>query len=213
MNIHVVVAYDHPIFITGLHAVLAHTEHIRITGTYPDIALFEQRAGEQPADVLLADVPAGRWQTLHSLSRLSAAVPGLHVLVTGNAGSMLSVHAALQNGAHGYLAHNADGCTIIQAIETVYKGRIFLTEEHRSRLEQYRYQLDTRRISQSVLTAREADVLRLVIAGYSSSEIAARLFLGVRTVENYRLNLCVKLEAKNTAVLVRKAIESELLEE
>jgi DNA-binding CsgD family transcriptional regulator len=60
---------------------------------------------------------------------------------------------------------------------------------------------------QSSLTAKEKEVLRLTVNGYTTQEISEQLFLGVRTIEYYRSNLLLKLEVKNMAALIRKAME------
>ena len=66
--------------------------------------------------------------------------------------------------------------------------------------------------SQPVLSRREKDVLTLIMEEYTSQEIADKLFLSLRTVENYRINLLQKLHVKNTAGLVKVVIQMGLLE-
>jgi DNA-binding NarL/FixJ family response regulator len=61
------------------------------------------------------------------------------------------------------------------------------------------------------LTHRETDLLRLITEGYTNQEIAEKLFLGSETVKSYRKNLLFKLNAKNTAALVKIALEEKLV--
>ena len=110
----------------------------------------------------------------------------------------------LDNGAKGYLLKNSKPEEIIEGIETVNVGEQFLCHE---------IDLLMRKQTERLifLTPRETDLLRLIVKGYTNHEIATELFLGIETINSYRKNLLFKLGARNTAVLVKMAIEQMLI--
>jgi DNA-binding NarL/FixJ family response regulator len=110
----------------------------------------------------------------------------------------------LDNGAKGYLLKNALNEEIIEGVKTVYQDREFLCNEIDLFLKRQSY-------NQVFLTPRETTLLRLIAEGFTNREIADKLFLGIETINTYRKNLLFKLNARNTAVLIRIAIEQKLI--
>jgi DNA-binding NarL/FixJ family response regulator len=111
---------------------------------------------------------------------------------------------ALENGASGYILKNAMTEEIIEGIRVVASGKQFLCEEVNLLV---RHQEG----HQVRLSRREQELLRLIVEGHSNSEIAERMFLGYETIKSYRKNLVLKLNAHNTAGLVKIAIEHKLV--
>jgi DNA-binding NarL/FixJ family response regulator len=93
---------------------------------------------------------------------------------------------------------------IIKGVETVMDGKIFLCHEVDMLMKK---EAD----SHVFLTRRETDLLRLITQGFTNQEIAEKLFLGSETIKSYRKNLLFKLNAKNTAALVKMALEEKLV--
>ena len=109
------------------------------------------------------------------------------------------VQKMMDNGASGYVLKNATQEELITAIETVIKGKTYLSIEA----------TDTLRKDNGapiVLTRREKEVLELIADGMTNAEIAEKLFISVTTVDTHRKNLLAKMEAKNTASLVKIAV-------
>ena len=104
----------------------------------------------------------------------------------------------------GYVLKNAMAEEILEGIETVAKGKKFLCEE-------VDLLLQKQKGSAIVLTKKEHTLLRLIAEGYTNVEIADKMFHGVETVNSYRKNLLFKMQARNTAVLVKMAHDQKLL--
>jgi DNA-binding NarL/FixJ family response regulator len=207
MNTRIAIADDHPMVINGVRDMLADFPNIQITGAYLDIAmLFDGLRAEQP-DVLLLDIQMPGKTGDEALPGILKLYPGLRILILTNFDNTIYVNNLLSNGAYGYLLKNTDQRTLLEAIETVNRGEQFLKPEMKDRLEAYRSRSKRTTSSRFALTPREKEILKLIISGNSNHEIAEILSLSLRTVENYRLNLSLKLEVKNTAGLVRKGIE------
>ena len=110
----------------------------------------------------------------------------------------------LDNGASGYILKNALPEEVVEGIETVLKGETFLCHEIDLLMKKKSDEL-------IFLTPRETDLLKLICDGYTNPEIAEKLFLGIETINSYRKNLLFKLNARNTAVLVKIALEQKLI--
>ncbi|WP_373825696.1 LuxR C-terminal-related transcriptional regulator, partial [Bacteroides heparinolyticus] len=119
-------------------------------------------------------------------------------------GEYALVNQMLANGANGYLLKNAMPEEILLSIEMAMDGKQFLSEE-------IDILMRKRAINCIWLTPREKELLKLIMQGNTNHEIADKMCLGVETVNSYRKNLLLKLGAKNTAVLVRMAIEEKLV--
>jgi len=110
----------------------------------------------------------------------------------------------LANGASGYLIKNAMADEVLAGIKAVANGETFLCHEIDL--------LMKRPSSKNIwLSHRERELLRLICEGLTNGEIAEQIFLSPETIKGYRKNLLLKLGAKNTAVLVKMAIEQKLI--
>jgi DNA-binding NarL/FixJ family response regulator len=110
----------------------------------------------------------------------------------------------LENGAAGYSLKNVMCEELMEGIVTVASGETFICHE-------LDLQLKKKDNQPLWLTPRERELLKLIVEGYTNPEIAQKLFLSPETIKGYRKNLLFKLGAKNTAVLVKIALEQKLI--
>jgi len=205
--IKIAVADDHPLVINGLNDMLEAIPDLTICATYLNgKALLEGLKENQP-DVLLLDIQMPGMSGDEIAAILKKEYPHIKTLTLTNFDNTLYVNNMLKNGVLGYLLKNTDQSTLIEAIHCVAKGEIYLDTKMKEKMEEFKKQTFRSTSSKQALTPREKEILKLVAKGLSNSEIAANLFLSLRTIENYRLNLYLKLEVKNTAGLIKKAIE------
>lgn len=206
MNINIAIADDHPMIIGGLQNMLSVYPHIRLAGSYPNGAeLLEGLQRIQP-EVLLLDIqlPDKTGDLLAPL--ILKKYPDIRILALTNLNSTLYVHNMLRMGVLGYVLKNSDPGMVIKAIETVYKGETFVDPSIREQLEQFTVRMKREAALKPTLTLREKEILRLTVNGDTIQEISEKLFIGLRTVEYYRSNLFLKLDVKNMAGLIRKAL-------
>ncbi len=195
---------DHRMFVEGLEKIITGSELARIIGkAHSARECWNMLAWEQ-ADVLLLDVhlPDGNGVDLCPL--IKQKYPALKILALTSFAEYAVVSRMLENGAMGYVLKNAMPEEIIQGIETVAGGEKFLCHEVDLLLKK---QADRA----VILTRKERELLRLISEGYISSEIAEKMNLGIDSINNYRKNLLLKLDARNTAVLVKIAMEQKLI--
>ncbi len=119
----------------------------------------------------------------------------------------------LQNGAQGYVLKNAGQDEVIEAIKTVYQGNKYLDDTVNEIVLNSVLKSETEKTTTPfpTLSRREKDVLRLILEECTTQEIADKLFISFGTVETHRRNMLIKTGARNTAGLVRTAIEYNLL--
>lgn len=211
MSIRVAITDDHPVVTNGLSKILSEFSSIAVVGAYANGKDLLDNISESQPDVLLLDMHLPDLEGPELAKRLLKIYPQLSILVLTSVDVLVQVKKMLQIGCKGYLLKDSDDVTIVAAIETVYKGGQFLSPVLQQRIMEDMFKGGTRK-NQTTLTQREKEVLQLISDEFTSQEIAAKLFISPHTVENHRISLMGKLNAKNTAGLVRKAIEFGLIE-
>jgi DNA-binding NarL/FixJ family response regulator len=113
----------------------------------------------------------------------------------------------LKLGAKGYILKSAHPQYLMDCIKGIDNGLTIIDNTLEERYKEYLHNIKRETYLHPKLTEREKEILQLITDGLSSKQIADRLFISIRTVEFYRLNILLKLDANNTAVLVKKAIK------
>jgi DNA-binding NarL/FixJ family response regulator len=114
------------------------------------------------------------------------------------------IQKMMDNNASGYVLKNATKEELLEAISVVSKGKTYLSFEVAKTLK-------TNPAENIILTRRETEVLKLIADGLTNSEIAKKLFISSTTVDTHRKNLLAKFDVKNTALLIRMAVQMELI--
>jgi len=204
---------DHPLVVKGLQNVLSAYPHLVVSHTYATgEELLAGLRREQP-DVLLLDINLPDKTGNELIRVISKKYPGIRVLALTSIDSSFHVKDMMQHGCMGYLLKNADAEMLVQAIERVYAGEEFLEPELKDRL--LRSMLKIKKQAEHIrptLTRREKEILQLIAGEYTSQEIAQKLSLSQRTVDNHRFSLLQKLHAKNSIGLVKSALQLGLIE-
>jgi len=206
MNIRIAIADDHPMIIGGLKNMLSVYPHITLAGAYVNGADLLKGLEKMEPEVLLLDI-----QLPDKTGDLLAPVilkrhPGVRILALTNLNSALYVHNMLRMGVLGYVLKNTDPEIVIRAVETVYEGREFIDPALMDSLDQFKQRMKREAALKPTLTLREKEILRMTVNGDTIQEISEKLFIGLRTVEYLRSNLFLKLDVKNMAGLIRKAL-------
>ncbi|HWM07119.1 MAG TPA: response regulator transcription factor [Actinophytocola sp.] len=206
---------DHPMWRDGVARDLAERGfEVRATAGDADAAV--RIAGTVRPDVVLMDLNLGNVSGVEAIRRITGALPQTRVLVLSASGEHADVLEAVKAGASGYLVKSASVTELVDAVEQTAAGDAVFTPglaglvlgEYRRIAAESRAGSDEPR-----LTARETEVLRLVAKGLSARQIAARLTLSHRTVENHAQSTLRKLHLHNRVELARYAIEHGLDEE
>ncbi len=206
MNINIAIADDHPMIIGGLQNMISVYPQITLVGTYCNGATLLEGLQQVQPDVLLLDI-----QLPDKTGDLLAPIilkkyPEIRILALTNLNSALYVHNMLRMGVLGYVLKNTDPGMVIKAIEAVYRKEQFIDPALKENLEQFTVRMKREAALKPALTLREKEILRLTVNGDTIQEISEKLFIGLRTVEYYRSNLFLKLDVKNMAGLIKKAL-------
>lgn len=199
-------ADDHLIVIKGLQNILNSVPDIEIVGTYQDgQALLEGLENRTP-DVLLLDIQMPGKTGLELSAIIQKKYPQIKIIALTNVDIPVQVKKMLQQGTLGYLLKDSSPDTIVEAIRTVYLGEPFIQESIAKKLVNNLMGSEKKQ-----LTKREKEILKMITEELTNQQIADKLFLSLRTVENHRNNLLQKLDVKNTAGLVKVAIQEGLV--
>ena len=195
---------DHRVLVDGLKRIINESGVARVIGTATTIRECKRMLAADRANVMLLDIQLPDGNGLDLCTHVHAFWPEVRILALSSYSEYATVSAMLDNGADGYLLKNAKAEELLQAIRTVADGKKFISVEV-TRLMKKQEETGFK------LTRNERELLRLVCEGYTSAEIAKEMYFSVETVNGYRKNLLYKLNARNTASLVKIAVEEKLV--
>ena len=210
-TIRILLVDDHPVVRKGISACLSRHERIEVVAEAVDGQEGVGKAKELTPDVVLMDIDMPRMNGLTAAEVLRKECPQIKVIILSMYSQPDVVLRILQSGARGYVLKSAPPEELVKAIETVHGGKTFFSPEiARTALNQYvRGGGEAPHASQ--ISNREREVLIAIAEGFSNKEIAARLAVGVRTVETHRERIMRKLNIHSVAGLTRFAIQSGLI--
>lgn len=211
MPITLAIADDHPIVANGIRTILRGLPHMEVTDTYTSGHALLKGIQTRRPDVLLLDMQLPDINGPELATSILKLFPQQRILVLSSTDILLQVKKMLKLGCMGYLLKDADDTTIIKAIETVQDGGQYLSPILHQQLIDDLFRNKKAEKKNTMLTRREKEVLQLIIDEHTNQEIADKLFISLHTVENHRISLLHKLEVKNTAGLVKVALQSGLV--
>jgi DNA-binding NarL/FixJ family response regulator len=205
--ISVYIVDDHKLIIEGIISFLQKEKNIKVAGYATTAMACIDFFKSNTADVILMDINLPDMSGLDLCKLIKTNYAGINVIAlsTLNQGSYIT--QIIENGASGYLLKNADKEEILAAISTVQSGKTFFSFEAGKI-----YKATTeKKTGLPVLSKREKEILKLIAEGLTNLEISKQLFISIDTVDTHRKNLYAKLNVKNTALLIRYAIEHNYL--
>jgi len=210
MSIRVAITDDHPMIAKGLQAMLSGHDGIEVCGIYSDGDALLHGLKSVPADVLLLDIQLPGRNGDELAPELLQLYPGLKILILTNFESGMYAARMLWIGVHGYLLKSSGEEKLMQAIITVYNGGKFVEPELERKMDESGLRSKQMLAEKIRLTLREKEILQLIVNGLTDKEISRTLYLGTNTARHYRRSLLMKMEAKNTAELISKALKTGL---
>jgi DNA-binding NarL/FixJ family response regulator len=207
VSIRVMIVDDHPIWRRGVERDLTERGY-EIVATAGDAPSSVRIATAVRPDIVLMDLQLGEGSGVDATKQILQALPETRVLVLSASAEHGDVLDAVKNGASGYLVKSASAEDLDDAVRRTADGdAVFSAGLAGLLLGEYRRLNDEPEPDAPKLTARETEVLRLVARGLTARQIASRLVLSHRTVENHVQNTLRKLQLHNRVELVRYAIE------
>jgi two-component system, NarL family, response regulator NreC len=213
MTLSIVLADDHPVVRRGMQTLLEAEPDFAVVAETGDGLETVRLVERLQPDVLILDLMMPGLSGLEALRITRQRSPRTRVVVLSMHSDNAFVAEALKNGATGYVLKGSDEENLVRAVREAVAGRRFLSPPVTERtIDAYIEQVRAAQFDpHETLTAREREVLQLAAEGKTGAEIAARLHISQRTVENHRANLMRKLGLKNQSELVRYALRRGLI--
>ena len=210
-TIRVLIVDDHAVVRTGLRKVLEGEDGIEVVGEAGDArnAVFKTR--ETKPDVILMDVVMPGKTGIEAIPDVLHDAPEAKILILSMQDDPRYVREAFDAGASGYVLKEAVDTDVVAAIRDVAAGGRYVHPALGARMLAADAE-ERKRAEQDPLSERERDVLRLLALGHTNQEIAAQLYISVRTAETHRAHIMQKLRISTRAELVRYALTQGLLE-
>lgn len=209
----ILVVDDHPIVREGIAARVAHHSDLVVCGEADSEATAMKQVEELRPDLVIVDLRLRSGDGIDLIKRIRKRLPHVGILVHSMHDESLFAERTLAAGANGYLNKQAAQNSLITAIRTVLKGKIYLSAVLTERLLKGRFTAGASREPASAveqLSDRELEVYSRIGRGLSTRAIAAELHLSVHTIETYRERLRRKLGVESGTELTRLAIQWSL---
>jgi len=212
----ILIADDHALVRDGLRHILRKAEGFDIVGEAADHAGVLSIVTQVHADVLLLDLSMPGGNGLDLIREVRARRPALRVLVlTMHAERQYAVRA-FKAGASGYLTKESASAELVNAIQRVAGGNVYLSlamAENMAQALSLPRPSGEDSVLQDTLSDRELEVYRRIVAGEALSEIALALSVSPKTVSTYKARVLDKMQVTNDAALIRYAIKHRLFDE
>jgi len=201
MMIQVFIIDDHKMVIEGMQLLLQHENDIKVIGTALSGEEGLEAVANTDVDVILLDINMPGINGIDTCKELLKIKPQLKIIAISMHKESSLIKLMLSSGAKGYVLKNAGQDEVIEAIKTVHDIVVNSVASNSNN------KLNSPFPS---LSRREKEVLKLILDEHTTQEIAEKLFISFGTVETHRRNMLIKTGVRNTAGLVRTALEYEL---
>ena len=211
MTIKVFLGEDHAVMREGLRLILETHSDMKVVGegkTGPEVV--EQVVRLVP-DVVVMDIVMPKFDGIEATRRITLGCPSTKVLMLSIRSEREYVSRAIKAGALGYLLKESAGQEVVDAIRAVHAGHRYLSKSiAQTVIEDYAKPRQSSSPCLRDLSYRERQILKQVVEGHTSAEIAETLRLSQKTIETYRSRLMQKLNIRDIPSLVKFAIKEGL---
>lgn len=215
MPIRILIADDHPVVIEGVKLMLKGQNDIQLVYEANNGHKVIEFTEDNSVDVYLLDIEMPEMNGVKTTEALIAKNPETKIIAFSSYNDITHLQIMLKAGVKGFLLKNCSQSECIEAIQKVYQGYSYYSDELTDLMiaivQGKKTQKDDKGKFIATLSRREKEILKLIVDESTTSEIAEKLFISIGTVETHRRNMLNKLDVKNTAGLVRMAIQYNLI--
>lgn len=208
---------DHPLFREGLKTIIAGDPNFEVVGEAGNGREAMQMTGEKKPDLVLLDIALPDQTGIDMTGEIKRISPKTMVMIVSMHSKVDYIVKAFQAGATGYVVKDSAAERLLQGIDAVLKGEYFLDSSVSHKVVQrlMEFPKEEAKITDrgyDALTSREQEVMVLLAEGRSAREIAEKLFVSPRTVENHRTSIMRKLDLHSNHELIRYAAKLGLID-
>jgi DNA-binding NarL/FixJ family response regulator len=212
MPIKILIADDHQLFRKGLVNLLSDSPEIEIVAHAENGKDAVEKAIIYNPDIVIMDIGMPVLSGIDATALLKSKMPDIKVIALSMHSDKHYIKSMLEAGAKGYLFKNCTYPQLIEAIETVYAGKKYLSDKITEVLiNDYLDERDSEEESLEDLSERELDVLKLFAEGKTTRDISKELFVSVKTVGTHKQNILKKLKLKTTVDIVKYALKKGII--
>jgi len=204
MEIRLFIVDDHYMVIEGIRSLLQKEKNIEWLGHATNAASCLSFLKQQLPDVILMDVNLPDKSGIELCKEVNTLYPAIHILGLSTFNQQPVIQHMIDNGASGYVLKNATREELLEALHSVMQGKTYFSFEAA-------LSLRNPANDSPVITRREKEILSMIAEGLTNAEIAAQLYISVPTVNTHRKSLLEKFDAKNTAILIGKAMKQGVI--
>ena len=213
-KIKVLLADDHPVFLSGLKSILVKEEQLEVIGEVNTGEDAVREALNKQPDIVIMDVNMPILDGIEATKKINQSCSSIKILILTMYSDEAYLKEALRIGASGYVLKKAVDTELLAAIKTVLRGENYIYPTLIPSLYQPSNKqeevLDSK-INQDILSQREEEVLRLIALGYTHQEIADTLYISIKTVDTYKARIMSKLNLNKRSDIVRFALKRNLI--
>lgn len=208
---------DHPLFREGLKTIIGRHSKFEIIGEAGNAVEGLEKAEMLKPDLILLDISLPDKDGLQLTEELGRTLPKTEVIILSMHSKIDFIVKAFQAGARGYIVKESTHEKLILGCETVLKGEYFIDSSMSAEIVKMLAGFPQMNISNAdssyqELTSREQEIMRLLAQGNSTKEIAQKLYISAKTVENHRGHIMRKLNLHSAVELIRYAVRIGIID-
>jgi DNA-binding NarL/FixJ family response regulator len=209
----VIIAEDQSIILHSLVILVKTFKNIEVIGTAANGKELLKLLEESRPDVILTDIQMPHLDGIEATRIINEKMPWIKVIALSMYDHPVYIKKLLKNGARGFVSKNASENELEKAISTVYNGDLYFSEGISKTLlrEVSDQSVLNDNFNYNSLTSREIQIIELLADGFYTREIAEKLFVSNKTVERHKTNILKKLNLRNTAQLVKTALQKGII--
>lgn len=211
-KIKIIIADDHTMFLEGIVSLLENEERICILGKATNGKEAFKIIKNSIPDIILLDISMPEMDGIEVTKIIKQKFPSIKILIVSTHSNIQMIAKLIRMGVDGYLLKNAEKQELLHAIETIQNGATYFCKEVTEKNDDNNSKIKSETLQITELSNREKEILILIAQEFTGNEIAEKTFISLNTVNTHRRNLISKLNVKNTAGLVKYAIEYGLLD-
>lgn len=206
--IKIAITDDHPLLLEGLKNILSNQPNIEVVGCYTSANELQNALKHTEIDILLLDINLSDLNSLELLKPLKKNYPEMYIMMLSVHNEFAVINSAIDEGASGYIQKNASLEEILEGINSILNGGIYMCQQTKSIYDK-KEKDGLNKIPK--LTRREKEILAEAATGLTTLQIAEKLFISPHTVESHRKNLIEKFQTTNLSSAIKLASEYGLI--